>query len=969
MRIGDEVVSRDALTGENSLRPVVQVFARLSDALVDVHVTSPEGQRETIRSTPEHPYWSRERGWVQAGLLREGERLVTATGGELEVTEVVALDAQAPVFNLEVDRTHTYFAGALGAWVHNVCFGPPQVGTGALPSGPVKDIFNGGKKPAVPAGNFTPNGEPIRLNPFDRPGDTTHVKPDVKNPANKGGFTPFTPVAPGKGTVPAQIVSVRPGGSSDVISVKPDTQLLLTDCLSGCTVAVKPGQNGQPDQVIHINPPKNLSDERKEEFVNQQLAQHGFDPNDDRNTIVRPIDYGWTGEVETGSSSGGFFYGQRDPVSGEMKYYLVEYKPDGTVKASREVSPKRDNPKKPDSTPPQCTLAGGCGGPGQCFTAGTLVLTPAGAVPIEQLRAGDEVLSPDQATGAISHYLISTAFERTVEALVDVELRGPDGQSEVIRSTPEHPYWSTLRGWVEAANLQPGETLQSASGQQLWARAVVPLSAEAKVYNLEVAQAHTYFVGEHQALVHNDCTVAKLPNFRDVETPKKFVEWVIANQDIDADDRKALEDRLKALGSAAQGYNGYFDAADPKVDHAQKWSGLIANFAGGDKNLTNILKDSLGLLNPSEATGSGTLRVNEDGSLAGRPAFTQQTATAVPVTAGQHRRHIVAWHTIKDYLNQVREDPAVEKSLHYSIQRTKAHELYALEKKVKEKEKELASVSNKRKSPQDETPAEQKKRLGIELAQLRAERDAAAKNHTKEDRLVVNDLLEAEAAVAKLSEARASAKPPLLPLSAKDELFMKAAIMMNSNRHNLWAGKGQENSTINAVAGSLEKKFNDIKEAASPKDALVSYLQGASQADPKKSPILNASNRLAAERAIGSALDLHGPKPSMSLREQQQKIDDWMAGKPVPEIDQALNKLTANDAKGVVEVLHREIILTHEIDVLAHYRPGMTAAEIETARNLVDAAEIMHGVRIDRNVQPGDHQHVIDTMLPSVRAP
>jgi Pretoxin HINT domain len=941
----------------------VQVFARLSDALVDVHVTSPEGQRETIRSTPEHPYWSRERGWVQAGLLREGERLVTATGGELEVTEVVALDAQAPVFNLEVDRTHTYFAGALGAWVHNVCFGPPQVGTGALPSGPVKDIFNGGKKPAVPAGNFTPNGEPIRLNPFDRPGDTTHVKPDVKNPANKGGFTPFTPVAPGKGTVPAQIVSVRPGGSSDVISVKPDTQLLLTDCLSGCTVAVKPGQNGQPDQVIHINPPKNLSDERKEEFVNQQLAQHGFDPNDDRNTIVRPLDYGWTGEVETGSSSGGFFYGQRDPVSGEMKYYLVEYKPDGTVKASREVSPKRDNPKKPDSTPPKCTLAGGCGGPGQCFTAGTPVLTPSGAMPIERLREGDDVLSADQATGKVSRYLISRVFERTVEALVDVELRGTDGQSEVIRSTPEHPYWSTMRGWVEAANLQPGETLQSASGQQLWALAVVPLSAEAKVYNLEVAQAHTYFVGEHQALVHNDCTVAKLPDYRDVATPKKFVEWVIANQDIDTEDKKALEDRLKALGADAQENNAYFDSTDPKLDHVQKWSGLIANFAGDDKNLTNILKDSLGLLKPSEATGSGTLRVNEDGSLAGRPAFTQQTATAVKVKPGEHRRHVVAWHTIKDYLNAGRGDAAFESSLNDSIQRTKGHELYALEKAVKEKQTELASVSNKRKNPQDETPAVKRKRLSQELAVLQKAADDAAKKHPPEDRLVVNDLLEAEAAVDKLNAARASAKPSLPPLSKEDELFIKAAIMMNSNRNNLWPGKGQENSTINAVAGSLEKKFSEIKGADSPKDALVNYIKGASQADPTKSPISNASNRLAAERAIGIALDLHGPNPPMGLSEQQKTIDDWMAGKPVPEIDQALNKLTANNATGIVDILHHEIILTHEIDVIAR-NDGK-----QTDPSLLNAAAIMHGVLIGRDAKPGDHQQVIKTMLPTVSGP
>ncbi len=958
IHIGDEVLSKDEVTGESSFRPVAQVFARLSEALIDVHVTSPEGLDETIRSTPEHPYWSRERGWVAAGLLRTGERLVAAKGGELEVTEVVAIDAQAPVFNLEVDRTHTYFAGALGAWVHNVCFGPPQIGTGALPNGPIKDIYNKGNQPIVHAGNFTPDGQPVPINQFDNPGQVTHVKPDTKHPANKGGLTPFTPVAPGRGTIPTQTTSVRPGGSSDATTVDPRTELVLTDCLSGCTVAVKPGPDGR-DVIVHVNPPKGLSDAEKEAFVDRELIRNGIDPRDDRNTIVRPIDYGWTGEIETGSSSGGFFYGQRDPRTGLMRYYLVEYGPDNRPKASREVTPNRSGPppggQGPSSDVPRCALSGGCGTPGQCFVAGTPVLTPSGAVPIEQLREGDDVVAHDQATGEVSTYPVVTVFARSVKALVDVELRGADGRTEVIRSTPEHPYWSPLRGWVEAADLQPGETLASASGQTLWVLATAPMSvAEATVYNLEVDRAHTYFVGEHRALVHNDCTTPKFPidDFTTVNTPQKLVDWATANLNIDDGDKKALQDYVKNLPNDKK---GGFQFPNPSSSNDKQWATVIAQFAGDNELTKGILLDALGLSPPSTGGGSSTLGVNTDGSLAGRPAFTKNTAQQIPVTNGQHRRHVVAWHTIKTYLNEMRDDPAFMSELGKALQKIETHPLYSTEKQIKEKEKELSSLPKGKKRTAEQRDEAEK--LAQEIAALQAQRA----NYSDADRYVVQDLLEAEAGVEK---AASKSNPPM---SDADKLLMKAAILMNSNRNNLWPGKGSENSTINAVASSLTKSFNDIKGAESPKDALNAYLNAAREGDAKKSQILNDSNRLAAERALGMALDLHGPKPpTMDLAAQQKAIDSWMAdpnSAAAKEVNGALSKLTSADAKGIADVLHREIVLTHEIDVVARNDGKVTDQAI------IDAGEIMHGVNIGRPPSPNDHRQVLDVMLPSVSTP
>jgi superfamily II DNA or RNA helicase len=78
----------------------------------------------------------------------------------------------------------------------------------------------------------------------------------------------------------------------------------------------------------------------------------------------------------------------------------------------------------------------------ECFVAGTLVSTPAGRRPIEQLAAGDEVLTSD---GVMR---IKRLVRNTTKRLVEVKL----GNNQTIRCTPEHPFF-TDAGWVCAKNL------------------------------------------------------------------------------------------------------------------------------------------------------------------------------------------------------------------------------------------------------------------------------------------------------------------------------------------------------------------------------------------------------------------------------------------------------------------------------------------------------------------------------------
>ena len=93
-------------------------------------VTEASAMHETVRCTPEHPFWVESRGgeslrqFVAAEELRAGDELSAADGRHA----VVAGVGEAPpprggsftTYNLTVAGHHTFCVGAAGLWVHNV---------------------------------------------------------------------------------------------------------------------------------------------------------------------------------------------------------------------------------------------------------------------------------------------------------------------------------------------------------------------------------------------------------------------------------------------------------------------------------------------------------------------------------------------------------------------------------------------------------------------------------------------------------------------------------------------------------------------------------------------------------------------------------------------------------------------------------------------------------------------------------
>jgi hypothetical protein len=82
---------------------------------------------------------------------------------------------------------------------------------------------------------------------------------------------------------------------------------------------------------------------------------------------------------------------------------------------------------------------------------------------------------------------------------------------EVIRTTPEHPFYAAGRGWTAAGRLSSSDRLRTLSKGWVKVADVYDTGESERVYNLRVADFHTYFVGDEAwgfALwAHNSCFI------------------------------------------------------------------------------------------------------------------------------------------------------------------------------------------------------------------------------------------------------------------------------------------------------------------------------------------------------------------------------------------------------------------------------------------------------------------------------
>ncbi|MCH8806243.1 MAG: Hint domain-containing protein [Planctomycetes bacterium] len=142
-----------------------------------------------------------------------------------------------------------------------------------------------------------------------------------------------------------------------------------------------------------------------------------------------------------------------------------------------------------------------------CFVAGTMVDTPAGAVPLEGLEEGDEVITRPQGCPDCPPVsgTVTRVFKSLAPAILWLTLAGGD----VIGATPGHEVWTHQDGWGVARGLTVGDTFTDAAGNPVEIVDIHLDPTPTPVYNLEVDGTFTYFA--QGVWVHNNSCPRILP--------------------------------------------------------------------------------------------------------------------------------------------------------------------------------------------------------------------------------------------------------------------------------------------------------------------------------------------------------------------------------------------------------------------------------------------------------------------------
>jgi hypothetical protein len=145
-----------------------------------------------------------------------------------------------------------------------------------------------------------------------------------------------------------------------------------------------------------------------------------------------------------------------------------------------------------------------------CFAAGTKLWTERGWVAIEKIAIGDLIWSRDEhePDGGLELKRVQELFVR-VAPLWNLHFGGDN----VIRTTLEHPFYERKRGWLACKFLQAGDWVKTEDHRWVQVTDLCDSGEVTTVYNVRVADFHTYFVGVTKTLTDEGITRTMFDNF------------------------------------------------------------------------------------------------------------------------------------------------------------------------------------------------------------------------------------------------------------------------------------------------------------------------------------------------------------------------------------------------------------------------------------------------------------------------
>lgn len=262
-------------------------------------------------------------------------------------------------------------------------------------------------------------------------------------------------------------------------------------------------------------------------------------------------------------------------------------------------------------------MAGGGGGGGQggwgtysvssCFPSGTLVNTPQGLRPIQDIQVGDEVYSFDAGIRwGLTNPTPVYGSELVIRKVTDVSKHGyndtptPAHLIKVIHSNGElvatynHEVHSLTKqsalsdpGFAKVEDLEPGDIIFADDGSEVTVTEVLPGDKYDYVYNLEVEELHTYIASGIR--VHNGGTTT-------TTTTKKYT--TTTTYSVGGSGGGGGAGRAPGVAGAAGGGGNYAGSAGQA-------GSFTAGGAGGVSTGTGFSGGAGGALGTAGLTGSG----------------------------------------------------------------------------------------------------------------------------------------------------------------------------------------------------------------------------------------------------------------------------------------------------------------------------------------------------------------------------